>query len=101
MGIVTALYSIIHVPCEEQPALVRRIWEWLTPGGQFLATWSVDRWEGFEQDWQGWGCPRWWSHFDAEANLTMLREARFAIETAEQPISGRERWLWVRARKVV
>jgi len=36
--VVVALYSIIHVPREEQPALVRRIREWLRPGDLSLAT---------------------------------------------------------------
>lgn len=53
--VVPAFYAIIHVPREEQAALLRRIWEWLTPGGLFLTTWSINGWEGIEQDWQGWG----------------------------------------------
>ena len=30
---VTALYSMVHVPREEQPALLGRILRWLKPGG--------------------------------------------------------------------
>ncbi len=97
--IITAFYSIIHVPRSAQPALVRRIWEWLRPGGLFLATWSLEAWEGTEPDWEGWSAPMWWSHFDAPTNLTMLHAAGFAIPRSEQCTNGAESWLWVLARK--
>ena len=32
----TAFYSIFHVPRDEHPALLRRIYEWLKPGGYLL-----------------------------------------------------------------
>ena len=48
--VVTAFWSIIHVPREEQPALVRRIRDWLRPGGVFLANWATTAWEGEEED---------------------------------------------------
>src|SRR5437763_5041135 len=38
---VVAFYSIVHVPRGEQPALLRRIHDWLKPGGPFLATWAT------------------------------------------------------------
>jgi cyclopropane fatty-acyl-phospholipid synthase-like methyltransferase len=97
--IVVAFHSIIHVPREEQPALLQRINGWLRPDGLFLATWSTSSWEGSEQDWMGWGAPMWWSHFDAETNLAMLQHAGFSIETADRRTSGDETWLWVLARK--
>jgi cyclopropane fatty-acyl-phospholipid synthase-like methyltransferase len=96
---VVAFYSIIHVPRTEQPALLRRIYTWLKPGGLFLATWAVNAWEGEEQDWEGWGAPMWWSHYDAETNLTMLRDAGFHIESAETRTGDGETSLWVLARK--
>lgn len=35
---VAAFYSILHVPREEQPALIASIARWLRPGGLFLAS---------------------------------------------------------------
>ncbi len=96
---VVAFYSIIHVPREEQPALARRIYHWLKPGGAFLATWAIRAWEGQEQDWEGWGAPMWWSHHDAATNLAMLREAGFVISSADERASNGETWLWVLARR--
>lgn len=94
-----ACYSIIHLPREEQPALLERIAHWLKPGGAFLATWAVGAWEGEERDWLGWGAPMWWSHYDGETNLTMLRRAGFVIASAEDRSGGNETWRWVLARK--
>jgi SAM-dependent methyltransferase len=96
---VTAFYSIIHVPRAEQPALVARIHRWLRPGGAFLATWAVHDWEGAEADWEGWGAPMWWSHYDQAGNLALLQAAGFALPWAEVLSSGGETWLWVLATK--
>ena len=94
-----ACYSIIHLPRDEQPALIARIARWLRPGAAFLATWATGAWEGEERDWLGWGAPMWWSHFDGETSLALLRRAGFAIESAETRSGQNEKWLWVLARK--
>jgi SAM-dependent methyltransferase len=99
LDIVVAFYSIIHVPRTEQPALVDRIYRWLRPGGRFLAPWTIGEWEGEEENWEGWGSPMWWSHYNADQNLAMLRDAGFHIVSAERRTSGAETWLWVLAHK--
>lgn len=96
---VVACYSIIHLPRAEQPALVARIYDWLTPGGVFLANWATTAWEGEEHDWLGTGATMWWSHYDRETNLAMLRGAGFRLEPAETRTDGDERWLWICAHK--
>jgi ubiquinone/menaquinone biosynthesis C-methylase UbiE len=96
---VVSFYAIIHVPREEQPALLANIHRWLKPGGAFLALWAMSEWEGSEADWQGWGAPMWWSHYDHDANLAMLRAAGFAITSAEVRTTEGETWLWVLARR--
>jgi SAM-dependent methyltransferase len=50
---VAAFYSIINVPVSEQPALLRRIAGWLSPGGHVLATVGRDAWTGVEENWRG------------------------------------------------
>jgi len=100
---VVAFHSIIHVPRAEHPALLESIHRWLKPGGVFLATMTVSDFEGREEDWEGWGAPMVWSHYDGEANVAMLREVGFEIPYAEPrtgPGTGdAETWLWVLARK--
>jgi cyclopropane fatty-acyl-phospholipid synthase-like methyltransferase len=100
---VVAFHSIIHVPRAEHPALLAKIQRWLRPGGAFLATWALGAWEGEDEDWEGWGAPMRWSHYDGETSLALLRDAGFAVERAEtRTTSGPgcdESWLWVLARK--
>jgi ubiquinone/menaquinone biosynthesis C-methylase UbiE len=100
---VVALHSIIHVPRAEHPALIGNIHRWLRPGGVFLATWAFDAWEGAEGDWEGWGAPMRWSHYDGQTSLQLLRDAGFTALRADvrtnKGIRGDESWLWVFARK--
>ena len=103
-GAVVAFHSIIHVPREEHPALLGRIHRWLAPGGHFLATLTVTDFEGEDGDWEGWEAPMRWSHYDAQRNEKMLREAGFEVLHTEPRAGGGlgnagETWLWVLARK--
>ena len=38
---VVAFYSIIHVPRDEQPGLLRRVAGWLRPGGRFVGNFGT------------------------------------------------------------
>jgi cyclopropane fatty-acyl-phospholipid synthase-like methyltransferase len=101
---VVAFHSIIHVPRTEHPALLGRIHRWLKPEGIFLATMTLTDDEGRDDDWEGWGAPMVWSHYDGDTNVAMLREAGFGIRYAEPRTGGgtgdeSETWLWVLARK--
>lgn len=97
---VVAFYSIIHVPREGHPALVGNIHRWLKQNGIFLATWANEEWEGREADWNGWGAEMWWSHYDGNTSLGMLRDAGFTVGPAESRTnSDGENWLWATTRK--
>ena len=62
---VVALYSIIHVPLNAQPALLDSIVSWLKDGSYLLATVGSRAWAGTEPDWQGVaGATMYWSHAD-------------------------------------
>ena len=101
---VVAFHSIIHVPRTEHPALLGCIHRWLKPEGTFLATMTLTDYEGRDDDWEGWGAPMVWSHYDGDTNVALLREAGFVIRYAEPRTGGgpgdeSETWLWVLARK--
>jgi ubiquinone/menaquinone biosynthesis C-methylase UbiE len=100
---VTALYSIVHAPREEHPALLDRIRYWLKPGGHFLASMShvggpdrVEEWLGVEMFFSG---------FDAKTNGRLVRDAGFELlieEVAwmhEPEPNGDAAFLWVLAKK--
>jgi SAM-dependent methyltransferase len=76
---VVAIYSLIHLPLDEQPPLLARIAQWLRPGGLLLATVGAEAWTGSEDDWLGSGSTMWWSHADEATYLHWLREAGFEV----------------------
>lgn len=62
---IIALYSIIHVPIDEQEKLLRSIYVWLRPNGCFLCTVGFKSWTGTETNWILPGTTMYWSHADA------------------------------------
>jgi SAM-dependent methyltransferase len=74
-----ALFSIIHVPRERQAGVLALLAASLRPGAPFVATLGVGDNPGeIDDDWLG--APMYWSGFDAETNLRLLREAGFDLE---------------------
>jgi len=80
---ICAFYSIIHVPKVEHGALLRALFELLPPGGRLLSVLGAREWEGAEDDWLGLGATMWWSHWDAETGLRLVREAGFQITRSQ------------------
>jgi SAM-dependent methyltransferase len=75
-----ALFSIIHVPRERQATVLDEVATSLRPGAPLVATLGTrDDPGGVEDDWLG--APMYWSGFDADTNLEMVRRAGFAIES--------------------
>jgi len=98
---IVSFFAIIHVPLDEQPAILKNIHRWLKPGGYLLATVGSGAWTGTENDWHG--APMYWSHFDAQTNLRLIEEAGFQIRTAQEETAEEHgqpaTFLWVIARK--
>jgi cyclopropane fatty-acyl-phospholipid synthase-like methyltransferase len=95
---VAAFHSIIHVPRLEHDRLLRRIAAWLKPNGLLVASLGADA----AADWTGeWlGTEMFFSHYDSETNLALLRGAGFAMERSQVVDQDNEdaRFLWVAAR---
>ena len=72
---------------------------WLKPGGAALLSLGFsDNPDDYEADWLG--APMTWSHFDADTNLRLLREAGFEITWSEiEEFQAGERHLFVIARR--
>jgi 2-polyprenyl-3-methyl-5-hydroxy-6-metoxy-1,4-benzoquinol methylase len=79
---VLALYSLIHVPLAEQPALLARVREWLVPGGRGLLITGHRAWTGAEHGWLG-GGQMWWSQADAATYRDWLTAAGLRIDVEE------------------
>jgi SAM-dependent methyltransferase len=101
---VTAFYSIIHLPREEQPDLLRRIAGWLVPGGySVIVMGASDAPDDVDPDWLG--VPMYWSHYPPQVNLAMVRESGLTVVSSdvvtldepEQPAT----FHWLVARKSI
>jgi SAM-dependent methyltransferase len=78
---ITCFFAIIHVPLDEQPALLRSVGQWLRPGGLFLATVGRKVWTGGVKDWLGVnGGDMWWSQADAGTYRRWLVDAGLRLE---------------------
>jgi ubiquinone/menaquinone biosynthesis C-methylase UbiE len=98
---VAAFYSMTHVPRAEHASLLAGIARVLRPGGCAVLTMgSADNPDGIDEDWLG--APMFFSHFDGDRNVALVREAGFEIVSATDereleygvPVSFR----WVVAR---
>jgi ubiquinone/menaquinone biosynthesis C-methylase UbiE len=99
---VTAFYSIIHVPREEHPGLLRDIARWLRPSGLLIAAMGFRSTENaYEQDWLG--IPMYFSHFDSPTNQRLVEEAGLRLLTANEETADEDgaqvTFLWVVAQK--
>ena len=95
---VTAFFSIIHVPRDEQPDLFRSVAAWLRPIGLFFATMTAKGKEtDFDKNWLG--APMFWSGFDSDTNKRMVREAGLDIISAEETQDRDGHFVWLMARK--
>ena len=91
---IVAFWSLIHVPRESHRSLIARIHAWLKPGGVFAGTLgSGDNPAEHVRDF--YGASMYWSHFDAETNQTLLREAGFDVLEADEIEDEGETPLWV------
>jgi SAM-dependent methyltransferase len=102
--VVTAFYSLIHVPREDQGAVLAGIGSWLRPGGYLVAVMGGGDHpdEGVEEAWLD-AAPMYWSSWDASTNRHLVAGAGFGIVEANLERldeDGRETtFLWVVARK--
>ncbi len=94
---IVAFCSLVHVPRENQQEVFGRIASWLRPSGTFAALLGTgDNPEEHDPSW--YGAPMYWSHFDADATLALVREAGLIVEHSRDVAGGDGEWLGVVAR---
>lgn len=74
---ICSYYAIIHIPRLEHQALLENFHRMLKPAGLALLCLGANDLEMDIQDYHG--VRMYWSHFDAETNLNMVRECGFDI----------------------
>jgi cyclopropane fatty-acyl-phospholipid synthase-like methyltransferase len=78
---VVSFYAIFHLPREEHPPLLERIFAWLKPGGFFMATLAhYDEAPYTEQDF--FGVEMYWSNFSLATYRQMLERCGFELLAA-------------------
>lgn len=81
---ITCFYSMIHVPRVSHRQILRRFWKVLKTGGVLA----------IHMGWSDWvavgpyidGTPMYWSYYDKETNLMMLRDVGFHIELSKADV---------------
>lgn len=94
---VVSFYAIFHTPREGHMELFKKINSFLPRRGYILITMGFSDWEGTEEDFHG--TKMWWSHFGADKNIEIVKNAGFRIIFNEIDNSGDERHLIILARK--
>jgi SAM-dependent methyltransferase len=98
---VVSFYVLNNVPQPELPPLMRRIAEWLRPGGWFLASLPGSDNPGWRGEWLGVemyfaGCdPKTNRHLAEQAGLEVVRDE---LEDMVEP-EGEVRWQWLLAQR--
>jgi ubiquinone/menaquinone biosynthesis C-methylase UbiE len=98
---VVAMYSLIHLPQNEQVTLLERISDWLKPGGYLLANFAEQEATSIvDEHWmheKGW---TFWSGLGVQGTLDAIKKASLEVEFHEVSIDVVDaNFLWVLARK--
>ena len=100
--IVTAFYSIFHIPRHEQPAVLEKVALSLRPGGLAILTMGTSSIKvHVEENW--FGTPMYWSTFDSDTNIRLVEDTGLKILRAKklrEYFLGRwNTFLWIVAQK--
>ncbi len=94
---VVSFYAIFHTKREFHKDILNRINSFLKKDGYLLITMGASDWEGKEDDF--FGGEMEWSHYGAEKNAQLVKDANFEIIFSEIDTSGNEKHLVILARK--
>jgi len=79
-GGVTAFFSLIHVPRDEQSRVLRASRSSLKPGGVLVVTMGTRESEGFLGSFLG--TPMYWSSWSRAANVQLVEQAGYRVSSA-------------------
>jgi ubiquinone/menaquinone biosynthesis C-methylase UbiE len=92
---LTAFYSIIHVPREKHSSLFESFHRILKPGGIMLISIGPDEWEATDEYL---GTTMFWSQYNPEKSLHLVKNAGFQIISDRILIRGGEKHYWILAK---
>lgn len=94
---VVSFYAIFHTPRQQHIEIFKKINSFLPINGYLLVTMGSSEWEGKESDFCG--TEMEWSHYDADTNRQLIKDAGFKLLFDEIDTSGGEKHLVVLAQK--
>lgn len=94
---VVSFYAIFHTKRETHEIILHKINSFLKKDGYLLITMGASEWEGKESDF--FGGEMEWSHYGADKNLQLVKNAGFEIVFSEIDTSGDEKHLIILAKK--
>jgi SAM-dependent methyltransferase len=99
---VSAVYSLFHIPDDEQTALLGKIHGWLRPRGKLLFTYATKEYTGSDE-FDGYkeflGRSLYYCHRIPDKLYADLENIGFQIESKDYRNIGNETFLWVTAVK--
>lgn len=93
---VVSFYAIFHTPREKHIDLLKKFKSFLKDEGYLLVTMGATAWEGKEDNFCG--SEMYWSHYGAEKNKELIKEAGFEILFSEVDDAGGEKHLVILAK---
>lgn len=98
--VLTAFYSLIHVPADEQRSVIDEFARVLRPGGRVLLVDGFGDWHGANPDWLDTGAEMQWHITGAPVTRERLRDVGFTIEAEWELtdlLSDGEHWVHIGA----
>ena len=99
---VSAIYSLFHIPGDDQAALLDKIYRWLCPRGLALFTYATKEYTGSDE-FDGYkefmGQQLYYSHKSPEGLYADLQNIGFYVESKDYRNIGHETFLWVTVSK--
>lgn len=74
---IVSFYAIFHTPRETHQELLKKFASFMPNGGFMLITMGSGEWEGIEEDFHG--AEMFWSHYGADKNIELVKNAGFEI----------------------
>lgn len=90
-----ALYSIMHVPRKMHASLYQSFHRILKPDGAMLICIGSNEWEGEDEYF---GARMFWSEYNLDEAIQMVKNAGFQIISGKHLIIGEEKHYWITAR---
>ena len=100
--VITAIYSLFHLPQKDHPTLFSNFYKWLRPGGKAFFTYATKEYteyDEFEGHRTFLGQELFYSHTTPEKLYSILEGFGFIIEASDYREIGGEVFLWITVKK--